>query len=99
MSTDEIKLDYEQAEAMAKTFREGADQLDAIRQEMDAIAATLEGGALLGRAGAGFSEALRNRLITSLAKLRQKFIELEGDVNGAISDMREADQTSRGKFG
>jgi len=99
VSTDEIKLDYELAEAMAKTFKAGAEQIEAVMQEMEAVAATLEGGALLGRGGAGFTEALRTKLVTSLDHLRAKFVELEGDVHAAISSMREADETSRGKFG
>lgn len=97
-SHDEIKLDYELAAEMAKTFKQGNEQLEATMSEMQKIAATLEGGALLGRGGADFADGLRNRLSPAIQRLAAKFQELEADVNSAINAMREADQASRGMF-
>lgn len=98
MSYDEIKLDYELAETMAKTFKQSAEQLEATLNEMQTLAGMLEGGALLGRGGSAFNEALRTKLCPSIQRLMAKFIELEADVYSAIGDMREADQSSRGMF-
>ena len=98
MSYDEIKLDYELAEAMAKTFKQGAQQIEATIAEMKSLVGVLEGGALLGRGGASFSEALTSKLSPSLARLMAKFIELEADVQSAISSMRDADESSKGMF-
>jgi WXG100 family type VII secretion target len=84
---------------MAKTFQKGAEELQDVMQEMQSIANTLEEGALLGRGGVAFVEAIRGRLSPSMSKLIEKFQELQGDVNAAVDYMREADQTSRSQFG
>lgn len=99
MSYDEIKLDYGKAEDMAKTFHAGMEQLQDTMQEMQNIANTLEDGALLGNGGTAFVEAIRSKLCPSLARLTEKFEELEGDVQAAIEYMREADEESRRQFG
>ena len=98
MSTDVIKLNYEMAESMAATFRQSAEQLQDVMQEMQNIANTLADGALLGRGGTAFVEAIRGGLCPSLAKLTEKFQELEADVNGAIGDMRDADSQAAAGF-
>jgi len=98
-SYDEIKLDYELAEAMAKTFKKGADQIEATKGEMKNLASMLEGGALLGKGGTSFHEALTTKMEPALARLMAKFIELDADVKSAISSMRDADRDSSEKFG
>lgn len=97
--SDVIKLDYEMADAMAKTFNQGAQQLEDVMQELQSVANLLADGALLGRGGTAFVEAIRNNLCPSLSKLTAKFQELEKDVQGAISDMRAADAQSKSAFG
>jgi len=91
MSTEEIRLVYELAEDMAKTFAKGGEQLEQTAQEMQNIAGTLEGGALLGRGGTAFVEALRSQLTPSLQRLGEKFQELDGDVKVAIQAMQTQD--------
>lgn len=98
MAYDEIKLDYGLAEAMAQTFGQGAQELQATLTEMHAIAGMLEEGALLGRGGTAYVEAIRSQLSPSLTILIEKFEELKGDVEGAINDMRDADARARGQF-
>lgn len=95
---DEIKLDYGLAGDMAKTFQEGAEQLQDVMQEMTQLSTMLEEGALLGRGGVAFVDAIRNKLNPSISKLTEKFTELKGDVEGAIKDMQEADKASADKF-
>jgi WXG100 family type VII secretion target len=95
---DEIKLDYGLAEDMAKTFKDGAEQLQDVMQEMTQLSTMLEEGALLGRGGNAFVEAIRSKLNPSIAKLTAKFNQLQDDVQKAIKDMQEADQASAGKF-
>lgn len=97
--SDEIKLNYDLAEEMAKTFNAGTEQLQDTMQELQSIANVLDQGALRGRGGAAFVEAIRNKLCPSLARLTDKFKEMEQDVQAAVAAMREADNTSRGKFG
>ncbi len=96
---DEIKLDYGLAEQMEKTFQQGGEELQDTMQEMQSIANMLEEGALLGRGGTAFVDAIRSKLTPSLSKLIDKFQELQGDVKAAVGYMREADETSRSKFG
>ena len=98
MATDKIKLNYEQADHMAKTFKQGAQQIQQTMQEMQSIAQTLEEGALLGRGGVAFVEAVRTKLVPSLKKLSDKYTELEGDVHAAIKFMRQADAESKQQF-
>ncbi len=98
MSYDEIKLDYDLAEEMAKTFKQGAEQLQDTMQEMQTIANMLEQGALLGQGGASFVDAIRSKLCPSLANFTQKFGDMEKDILAAIEYMREADKQSKGMF-
>ena len=99
MSSDEIRLVYPLAEDMARTFAQGAEQLQDTMQEMQKIANTLEEGALLGSGGEAFVDAIRSKLAPALTRLTDKFSELEGDVQVAIAAMRQADADSKSKFG
>lgn len=96
--TEEIKLVYATAEEMIQTFQRGVEQLDNTLQEMQSIANTLEEGALLGRGGEAFTNAIRSQLSPAISRLNDKFQELAGDVQQAIRYMQEADKTSAGKF-
>ena len=98
MSHDKIKLNYEQAEAMAKTFKDGAQQLQMAKAEMQKLAQLLQEGALLGRGGSEFANAIQGNLCTSIDKLHNRFNELGGDVKAAIAAMRQADSESKQQF-
>lgn len=99
MAGEKIRLVYELAEDMAKSFQKGAEALEETGQEMQNVASTLEGGALRGRAGEAFVEAIRGKLAPSLARLREKFLELDADVRAAIELMRGEDEKAAGTFG
>lgn len=96
--TDEIKLVYATAEDMIRIFEQGVEQLENTMQEMQSIANTLEDGALLGRGGDAFTDAIRSKLCPAISRLNDKFQELAGDVQKAIDYMQQADRTSAGKF-
>ncbi len=96
--TDKIKLVYETAEDMIHTFQQGSEQLEKTLQTMQGVADSLEGGALLGRGGDAFADAIRSKLVPAIARLDHKFKELAGDVHKAIDYMQQADKTSAGKF-
>ena len=98
MGFDEIRLNYPMAEDMIKTFQQGHEQLQDVMQEMQSIANTLEEGALLGRGGNAFVDAIRSKLSPSMSKLTDKFKELEGDVQAAVNFMQSSDKESSGKF-
>jgi WXG100 family type VII secretion target len=92
--SEEIKLDYDKAGNMARTFQQGGEQLQDTMQEMQKIANTLEEGALLGGGGQAFVDSIRGKLSPSLSRLIDKFKELETDVNKAVALMRQADEES-----
>ncbi len=98
MATDEIKLNYGLAEEMAKTFQQGAEQLQDTMQAMQSVANTLEEGALLGKGGSAFVTAIRSNLCPALGRLTDKFTELEEDVYSAIDSMKQADAKAKGMF-
>lgn len=96
--SDKIKLDYGLAEEMIRTFEQGVEQLQDTLQEMQSIANMIEGGALLGRGGDSFKDAIRGKLSPSIGRLTDKFQELAQDVDAAVKYMREADTQSKGMF-
>lgn len=94
-----IKMDYQAMEDMAQTFRESAQTLEDIMHEMESVAASFEGGALLGRGGDVWVTAVRDRLVrVRLNKLLDKMNELNGDVYGALVDLRDGDHESQSRF-
>lgn len=95
MAQDVIKLDYEKAEEMIRAFKDGTEHLQDTAQDMQSIASTLEDGALLGRGGSTFVESIRTKLCPALARLTQKFQELEGDVQKAVQAMKDADEAAK----
>lgn len=96
--TDVIKMDYEAMQEMSRTFLQGAEQFEDTMQEMQSIANNMEDGALLGRGGDAFTDALRGKMSPAISRLIDKFRELADDVNKAMQDMQEADTTSKGMF-
>ncbi len=89
-----IKMDYGLMEDMSQTFKQGVEQLQDTNQVMQNIANELEDGALLGRGGVAFTEAIRGKLCPAIARLTEKFEELAGDIQKAMDDMQSADSTT-----
>lgn len=92
--SDEIRMDYGLMEDMSKTFLQGVEQLQDTMQVAQNIANELEDGALLGRGGDAFTEAIRNKLSPAISRLTEKFQELSEDINKALEDMRSADSST-----
>jgi WXG100 family type VII secretion target len=92
--SDEIRMDYGLMEDMSKTFQQSVEQLQDTMQAMQNVANELEDGALLGRGGDAFTEAIRNKLAPSISRLTEKFQELAEDINKAMEDMRSADTST-----
>ena len=90
----EIKMDYGLMEEMNKTFLQGVEQLQDTMQAMQNVANEMEDGALLGRGGTAFTEAIRGKLCPAISRLTDKFQELAEDINTAMEDMRSADTSS-----
>ncbi len=94
-----IKMEYARMEEMANTFQKGADQLKDTCSQMQGIANTLQDGALLGQGGAAFVDAINGKLVPSINRLQDKFLELQKDILNAMKDMQQADATSKGLMG
>jgi WXG100 family type VII secretion target len=92
---DEIKVDYPLMDEMTQTFLQGVEQLQDTMQEMMSIANALEDGALLGRGGVAFTEAIRGKLCPAIGRLTDKFQELSEDVKKAKEFAQQADQKSQ----
>lgn len=94
----EIKMDYALMEEMRQTFHKASEQLQSTRIEMENIAKDMEGGALLGRAGASFTDGLRGKLIPAIQRMQAKFEEMEGDVVFNVERMRRAEAQAAEPF-
>ncbi len=92
--SDIIKMDYGLMEDMNRTFLQGVEQLQDTMQAMQSIANEMEDGALLGRGGVAFTEALRDKMCPAISRLTDKFQELAEDINKAMEDMRSADSST-----
>lgn len=95
---DEIKLDYPLMDEMKRTFASGRETLDQTMKELKDIAQRMEDGALLGDAGEAFSNAVRTTLVEQTQKIWDKFEELEGDIDFAVSQMRAAEEKAQKSF-
>jgi WXG100 family type VII secretion target len=95
---DIIKMDYDLMQQMNQTFLRGVEQLQDTMQEMQSVANALEEGALQGRGGDAFTDAIRGQLCPAISRLTEKFQELSGDINVAMQAMQQADQSSEGMF-
>jgi len=92
--SDIIKMDYGMMEEMSQTFAQGVEQLQDTMQAMQSIANDFEDGALLGRGGVAFTEAVRDKLCPAISRLTEKFEELAQDVQKAMDDMKSADTST-----
>lgn len=99
MAHDIIKIDFAKAEDMRKTFKASSQQLDQTIKEMQAIANTLEQGALLGTGGKAYVDAIKTKLIPSLNKFKAKMNELDNDVKAAVDYMKEGDAQVKSQMG
>lgn len=95
---DEIKLDYGLADEMIATFKQAEQQLNDTLSEVQAIAITLEDGALLGRAGEAFTDGIRGKLSPAIARLSKKMEEMAKDVEHYKRLMQGTDRSAARTF-
>jgi uncharacterized protein YukE len=94
----DVQMDFDLMEDMARLFKEGSQHMDDLIRAMQDIANRLEDGALLGRGGQAMSDAIRDKLNTSIARLQDKLEELSMDVYGALVDLRDGDTEAASRF-
>ena len=96
--TDVKKMVYPEAEQMIKILGEACNQLQDTISEMEGIANSLEGGALLGEAGDAMANGVRKQLVGSINRIIEgledgaRFVEMERQ------DMLAAEQKSANLF-
>ena len=95
---DIIKMDYGMMDDMSQTFLQSVEQLQDTMQQMQTIATALEDGALLGRGGVAFTDAIRGKLAPAISRLTEKFDELAQDVMAAKEAMMGEDESAQGLF-
>lgn len=92
------KMEYQEADQMIKLLNEAVTQLRETISEVESIAGAMEGGALLGLAGAKLSSGLRKELVKSINNIIDgledgaKYVAMERD------DMMAAEQKSAKLF-
>jgi len=96
--SDIIKMDYEQMDEMSKIFKQAAQQMEDLKNEMNNAAGLLEGRALLGRGGETFVNIIRQNLVRSIGNLEEKFNELSQDILGAMTALRDKDGEAQSRF-
>jgi WXG100 family type VII secretion target len=98
MSASIIKMNYADMEQMASIFQTSAQKIEEMIQEMKSVASLAEGGALQGKGGQAFEEAINNKLNKSLERLRLKLLEEAQDIRGAQDFMEKGDTTAQSRF-
>jgi len=94
----DVQMDFDLMEDMARLFKEGSQHMEDLIRAMQEIANRLDDGALLGRGGHAFSEAIRDKLNSRIGLLQDKLDELSLDVYGALVDLRDGDTESASRF-
>ncbi|GAB4337124.1 MAG: hypothetical protein Kow00117_19340 [Phototrophicales bacterium] len=95
----EIKMDYDMMAEMKSVLQKGAEDLDDTIHLVAKVAEMIEGGGLIGQAGDAFSDGLRGVLTQKITKLRDKFEELQRDIQNAVESMQQADSDTSGIMG
>ena len=94
---DKIRVNYPALEDMAKHCQTVAHHLQQTASLANKIGAQMQNGALVGRPGDVFVQAL-GQLQQRTMKLSGKFIEVSNDIKQAVSDMQAADSAAGAKF-
>jgi uncharacterized protein YukE len=92
------QMDYPKMEHMSTVFRNGAQQLEDLKDAMISIADKIDDGALVGKAGDEFSDSLRSTASSSIAKIVEKFEEMAKDIDAAIQRNKDAIAKSKGQY-
>ncbi|MCB2179501.1 WXG100 family type VII secretion target [bacterium] len=95
---DQIRVNYGALEDMAQHCTKVAEKLSQTQQMAMKIAAEMSNGALVGDTGEQFSAALSGPFSSAVLRLMGKFLEVSGDIRGAIADMQAADRGASANF-
>lgn len=96
---DLIQMDYDAVQQMAQIAKATSEELEELASQLNGIVDEMEGGIFLGRGARIICDGLRERLSPSVSRLAAKFGELNGDLLGALTDLRDSDSEAGGRFG
>lgn len=96
--SDQIRVNYQALEDMARHCDRLAQRLGETQQTAAKIAAQMVDGALVGDTGEQFAAALNGPFSQSVNRMQEKFVEIAGDIRGAIADMKSADRSAGSNF-
>jgi hypothetical protein len=94
----DVRIIQESASEMAEALAKSAEYLGEVAKKLQKIANILDDGALVNKAGAQWSEALRGQVTNSVLYGQGLLEELTGDVRGALGDITDADVDGASKF-
>lgn len=96
--SDQIRMNFDAMEAMAKAFKDAAQDVEEIETKVKEVATTVENGVLRGKTGSALRDKLRDELSPALLRLKAKYEELEKDIREAVDQMRDADEIAGGYY-
>ena len=94
MASNIIKLDYEQGEVMIQKMNDMKAKIEEVGEGSRNVAGQLSGGALLGRGGDAFVDAIGSKLMPALERLAFEFGKGADYIRTEIEDMKAAEQQS-----
>ncbi len=94
---DQIRVNYPALEDMANHCQMVSDRLQQTASKAQQIAGQMQNGAMLGKPGEVYVQAL-NILFIRVMKLSGKFSEEANDIKQAMADMQQADNAAGSNF-
>lgn len=92
------RMEYDKMEEAAAAYVQVAGQLHDLHQAMKQISEKIEGGGLLGDAGDEFRDAINSVLVNKIMRIERKCRELDKDLRGAVSKIRDGVATAESRF-
>lgn len=86
-------------QAMADAFKKAQDTLNKTKSSMTKVAQQMNQGALQGKGGQAFEDAINNKLNKKLDRLMAKMNEESKDVTDAIARIHAAEKSAQKPFG
>ncbi len=96
---DLIQMDYDAVMQMAQIAKATSEELEELASQLNGIVDEMDGGVFLGRGARVIADGLRERLSPAVSRLSAKFGEVNADLLGALTDLRDSDSEAGGRFG
>jgi outer membrane murein-binding lipoprotein Lpp len=95
---EEVFMDIPQVQKLAQAFGTFGETLQAVSKALEAAITILKVTAFVGLVGGAAVEAYLNMIKPRVDQLAAKMHELQGDVNGAISNYQTGDTSGSRRF-